>query len=264
MKILMSPPDYYGIEYEINPWMNMKDFVNHALAVQQWQNLHENLIRCGANVELVKPTPGLPDMVFTANAGLLYKNQILLSHFRYKERQGETIYFKKWFTETGFEVTNNSSTDPTIPYFEGEGDVLMAGEKTFAGYGFRTELRFYQQAPYFNQQQLILCELINPYFYHLDTCFCPINENLAIWYPKAFSDETQQRIKKQIDVINVHDEEAHRFACNAVILDQHVILPTGCPHISSQLANLGYSIHSCDMSQYIKAGGACKCLVLRL
>ena len=37
--ILMCPPDYYGIEYEINPWMDRRRQVDHARAVRQWTEL---------------------------------------------------------------------------------------------------------------------------------------------------------------------------------------------------------------------------------
>jgi len=264
MKILMCRPDYYGIEYEINPWMKLEHKVNHADALKQWNELHKTILFCGAQIELVPAAPGWPDMVFTANAGLIYKNQIILSRFKYPERQGELPHYQTWFTQAGYDIANPTTNVHNQPFFEGAGDALLAGDILFAGYGFRTDKKFYQQAAYLDQHKLIYCELTDPYFYHLDTCFCPLNAELAIWYPAAFNQEAQKRMSQQIKLIAVSEEEAKRFACNAVVLDQHVILPTNCPNITTLLQNNGFQVHACEMNEYLKAGGACKCLTLRL
>lgn len=264
MKILMCRPDYYGIQYEINPWMDMKVKVNHQAAAEQWETLYKTLQLCGAEVELVAPITGWPDMVFTANAGLPYRSKIILSHFKYKERQGEVPYFKAWFSKAGYEIENNSKIDSQSPFFEGAGDALFAGDKLFAGYGFRTDKKFYEEGPYLDQSKIVLCELVNPYFYHLDTCFCPLNANLAIWYPDAFSKTSQRIMAENIELIPVNEDEAKRFACNAVVIDRHVILPTECPQIAKELEMRGFIVHACAMNEYLKAGGACKCLTLKL
>ncbi len=262
IRILMCRPDYYGIEYAINPWMDVTKKANHLLALKQWESLYQILLKCGAEIDLVSPATGWPDMVFTANAGLFYKNKILLSHFKYKERQGELPYFQAWFEKSGFDIANHIKND--TPYFEGAGDALLAGDQLFVGYGFRSEHRFYKQESLFNHHPLIECELVNPHYYHLDTCFCPLNETLAIWYPAAFSLESQKKIAAAIELIDVNDEEAKKFACNAVVLDNNIILPTGCPKISAELEKRGLTIHAQEMSEYLKAGGACKCLTLRI
>ncbi len=74
-RILMCPPDYYGIEYEINPWMSRSRGSQSELAREQWQRLHDTLVKLGVRIELLKPRQGLPDLVFTANAGVIFKNR---------------------------------------------------------------------------------------------------------------------------------------------------------------------------------------------
>lgn len=262
MRFLMCRPDYFGIEYEINPWMKVEQTVNYPEALKQWEKLYQTMQACGAKVDLVDPIKGWPDMVFTANAGLYFKNKIVLPHFKFKERQGELPYFEEWFTKAGFELWNEVLAG--TPYFEGAGDALLAGDKLFVGYGHRSDRQFYEEAEYLDQNKVIYCELNNPYFYHIDTCFCPLNDKLAIWYPDAFTQESQTRMAKEIELIAVKEEEAKRFACNAVVLNEHVILPTGCPEITAELAERGFSVHACKMDEYLKSGGACKCLTLRI
>lgn len=261
MRILMCRPDYFGIEYEINPWMNIKHKTDHRAAINQWERLYQTIQNCGALIELVTPVPGWPDMTFTANAGLFYDGKLIMSHFKHDERQGEVPHYKKWFEQAGFK--NIVDTPPTTPFFEGAGDALAAGENLFVGYGFRSERRFYQQ-PYFKQDKLIYCELTDPYFYHIDTCFCPLNDNLAIWYPDAFTQDSQKRMAEKIELLSVCEKEAKRFACNAVVINNHVILPTECPEISAILQEKNYITHPCNMSEFLKSGGACKCLTLRI
>jgi N-dimethylarginine dimethylaminohydrolase len=261
MRLLMCRPDYYGIHYEINPWMNIQHQVNSDLALEQWQHLYHTLTLCGATIQLIKPIPNWPDMVFTANAGLIHQGKVIISHFKFKERQGEARYFSDWFENNGFEKINLEKHNQF--YFEGAGDALFAGKQLFVGFGMRSEKQFYNNLE-ISQDSLIRCELVHPYFYHLDTCFCPLNADLAIWYPQAFSLSSQAEMQQAIKLIAVEEKEAKRFACNAVVLGQHIILPSACPSISALLEQQGFTIHACDMSEFLKAGGACKCLTLQL
>jgi N-dimethylarginine dimethylaminohydrolase len=103
-RLLLCPPDHYGIEYEINPWMDKTRKAVPGLPQKQWQSLHDRLQELGWEIEMVKPQPGLPDMVFTANAGLAVGQKFIRSNFRHKERQGEEEHFERWFAEHGYEI----------------------------------------------------------------------------------------------------------------------------------------------------------------
>lgn len=264
MKLLMCRPDFYGIEYQINPWMDINKQTHHVRAITQWEALYEVLLGCGAEIELIQPISGWPDMIFTANAGLFYQNKIILSHFKFAERKGEVRYFKEWFLKAGYSILWDPTENLDLPIFEGAGDALLAGDHLFAGYGFRTDRSFYESLPVFQNQKIIYCELTNPYFYHIDTCFCPLNANQAIWYPDAFSEESQKQMKNSIELFAVAENEAKNFACNAVVLGQQIVLPFGAPKLAAQLGLLGFDVYTCEMDEYIKAGGACKCLTLRM
>ena len=263
MNIFMCKPQHYGIFYEINPWMHINQPVNQPSSQKQWQNLYETLLNLKTPVKLIEPISGLPDMVFTANAGLIYQNQVWISSFKNVERQPESHYFKAWFEKEGFEVINAENNFTQSPAFEGTGDALFFNEHLAVGYGFRSDLSAYNH-PFFKQFNLIFCELIDPYFYHLDTCFCPLNSSLALWYPHAFSQKSQEIMRKMGELIPVSANEAKHFACNAVVIGRDVIVPAGCPETCKLLEEYGFNIHECEMSEYIKSGGACKCLTLIL
>lgn len=258
MKFLMCRPDHFNIKYEINPWMNINKTANQSLVLAQWDKLYRTLLTCGAEIALVDPIPEWPDMTFTANAGLFYLGKIFLSHFKFKERQGEEAYFYDWFSENGFTIIDTKYA------FEGAGDALPGKQKLFAAYGFRSDKIYYEKNPHFNQHALVYCELVDPYFYHLDTCFCPLDETKALWFPEAFTEESRTRMQAAIELIAVPELEAKRFACNAVVIDKKIIIPDGCPQLTELLQKQGYTVYTCCMDEFLKAGGACKCLTMRI
>lgn len=260
-RILMCRPDHYGIEYEINPWMNRQRQADRRLALAQWQALVDLLGALGAQIELVEPVPGLPDLVFTANAGLIYGRRAVLAHFRPRQRQGEEEVFAAWFVAHGFELLRL----PPDHFFEGAGDALFCGATLFAGYRIRSEIRSEQWLARQLGCAVIPLELVDPHYYHLDTCFCPLTTEEAIWYPPAFDAYGQRVLTQSIPrLIAVEEEEARAFACNAVVLGRHVVTNTGCPRLHAELARRGYVPHETPLGEFVKAGGSAKCLTLRL
>jgi N-dimethylarginine dimethylaminohydrolase len=259
--ILMCPPDYYGIHYEINPWMDISRQAEHAVAVEQWNAFYRHIQAAGAKVSLLTPVEGLPDLVFTANAAMIFRNQALLSRFRHRQRQGEEPYNRQWFTDHGFEVVDV----PVHFSFEGAGDALFCGDTLYAGYRMRSDAAGHQQIGTMIGVRVIPVELVDARYYHLDTCFCPLAEGEAIWYPPAFDEYGQRAIRAHVGkLIDVERSEAERFACNAVVIGRHVITNTGCDGLHASLADRGYKPIATPLDEFVKAGGSAKCLTLRL
>jgi N-dimethylarginine dimethylaminohydrolase len=260
--ILMCPPDFYGIHYEINPWMDLSRQAEHAIAEYQWSELRDRIEgEGGADVSLLEPVKGLPDLVFTANAAMIYRRQALLSRFRYRQRKGEEPYNRRWLAENGFEVIDV----PENFSFEGAGDALFCGDTLFAGYRMRSDAAGHQEIGQMLGVRVIPVELVDARYYHLDTCFCPLAEGKAIWYPPAFDDYGQRAIREHVpELIAVEQAEAERFACNAVVIGGLVITNTGCDRLHDALANCGYIPLATPLGEFVKAGGSAKCLTLRL
>ncbi len=229
------------------------------LARSQWDGLHKTLISLGAQTELLSPQKKLPDMVFAANAGLVSGKKFIRSNFRFAERQGEEPHFEQWFAQNDYEVVRL----PEGLYFEGEGDALFCGDLLFCGYRFRSDIRSHQAIGDILKCLVISVELVEDRFYHLDTCFCPLPGGEAIWYPPAFDAYGQKVILQRVNhLIEVCPEEAAHFACNAVVLGKDVVLAENSPQLGRSLQERGYRTHELPMSEFIKAGGACKCLTL--
>jgi N-dimethylarginine dimethylaminohydrolase len=259
--ILMCSPDYFGIEYEINPWMSRERQADRALACEQWQALHVILASAGAEISLVDPVPGLPDLVFTANAALVFRGRAILSHFRHPQRQREEPYFRDWLKRHGFDVVDA----PGGMYFEGAGDALFCGDTLFAGYRIRSDAGGHQQIGAMLACRVIPLELVSPYYYHLDTCFCPLAPGIAAWHPAAFDSYGQRAVREHVpDLIEVDAEEARLFACNAVVVGTTVVSNTPCPRFHEALAKRGFTPIATPLGEFTKAGGSAKCLTLRL
>jgi N-dimethylarginine dimethylaminohydrolase len=259
--ILMCPPEFYGIEYEINPWMNTERKVDHDEAQRQWEQLRNILVDLGVDVRLMPPHKGLPDMVFTANAALIHRQTAIVSRFRHEQRQGEEEHDAAWLVENGFDVRRLSAKC----FFEGAGDALFCGDTFFAGYRIRSDARCHQQVARMIGCRAIPVELVDPYFYHLDTCFCPLEPGRAVYYPAALDEYGLSAVEELIgDMIAVEPEEARAFACNAVVVGRTVVTNTGCPRLHAALKERGFDAVETPLSEFVKAGGSAKCLTLRL
>ncbi|MBI1823927.1 MAG: amidinotransferase [Nitrospirae bacterium] len=260
--MLMCPPDYFRIEYEINPWMSLKNPADQIRARWQWDQLYTVIEeKLQAKVELLDPQPGHPDLVFTANAGLVSGKRVWVSNFKYPERQGEQTFFREWFMENGYEVI---SVPPELA-FEGEGDFLRMGSLLFAGAPFRTDLSSHIFISKELQCEVISLELIHPKFYHLDTCFCPLNDRSALFVPDAFSPSSLKILTACVDhLIPLKTTEANLFSANAIVSGNKIIFQRGAETTRKKLENEGFEVFPVDLSEFIKAGGSAKCLVLWL
>jgi N-dimethylarginine dimethylaminohydrolase len=223
--------------------------------------LYATLSNLDCKIYLVEPQPKLPDMVFTANAGLTVGKKFIPSNFRHQERAGEAPHFASWMETHGYQV----NWLPQNLYFEGEGDALFSGDMLFCGYKFRSDIQSHRAVADMLGCLVISVELVDPRFYHLDTCFCPLPDGTAFWFPAAFDEYGQRAVREHVkELIDVPEEEAVHFSCNAVVLDRQIVLPEGAPKLVATLQERGYHCHTLPMTEFLKAGGACKCLTMFL
>jgi len=269
--IFMCPPNHFDVNYVINPWMEGNYHkVNQQQAFEQWEKLNLILKQAGAKViNLTTPPIDCPDAVFTANAGLLYKGKFIPSYFKFLERANEEGYFIQEMTGYNFKLAGmNVTGNRSEQSFEGAGDALYDRSKDILwfGFGFRTEIGFKEILEGALSEFTTVVkqlELIDPRFYHLDTCFCPLDDGNLIWFPDAFSQNSQYMIRSMYpNSIRVEENDAIKFACNAVSIGKTIVMPEISTKLFDQLSSLGYKIEQVNMSQYMRSGGACKCLTI--
>ncbi|MDJ0694375.1 TIGR00300 family protein [Mastigocoleus sp. MO_188.B34] len=265
IRFLMCSPEHYDVDYVINPWMEGNIHKSsQQRAVEQWQKLY-HVLKDKAIVDLVPPEKGWPDMVFTANAGLVLGETAVLSRFLHKERQGEEPYFKKWFENNGFTVHELPQDLP----FEGAGDALLdrEGRWLWAGYGFRSELDSHPYLAKWLDIEVLSLRLIDERFYHLDTCFCPLANGYLLYYPGAFDSYSNHLIEMRVAPekrIAIKEADAVNFACNAVNVESIVIMNKASDNLKARLAEVNFQVIETPLTEFLKAGGAAKCLTLRV
>jgi len=265
IRFLMCAPDHYDVDYVINPWMEGNIHKSSRdRAVEQWEQLY-HILKQHAIVDLVTPQKGWPDMVFTANAGLVLGENVVLSRFLHKERQGEEPFFKNWFEENGYTVHLLPKDLP----FEGAGDALLdrEGRWLWAGYGFRSELDSHPYLAKWLDIEVLSLRLIDERFYHLDTCFCPLANGYLLYYPGAFDAYSNRLIEMRVAPekrIAIQEADAVNFACNTVNVESIVIMNKASNALKARLTDVGFRVVETPLTEFLKAGGAAKCLTLRV
>jgi N-dimethylarginine dimethylaminohydrolase len=267
--ILMCRPTHFRVNYKINPWMKPGK-VDQEKAMKQWEKLKATIEKAGAEVKVMEPDGAeqYPDLVFTANAAVVRDKKAYVANFFYPERQGEKYFYTKWFKENGYETVGSHD----IP-FEGAGDALWIGKdksKLICGVGPRTDVRALDHVSKVlpderNPFKVYGYRLVDPRFYHIDTCFCPLDEEIAMYYPYAFDSISQHNLKNDVrQLVPVDEEDATKFACNAIVVGKTVIMHEGSEKTAKALEKVGYHAEFVQMSEFIKSGGSAKCCSLLL
>lgn len=265
-RILMCPPRHFAVDYVINPWMQgQTGHADASVAQRQWDGL-KAAIATRANVDLLAPVAGLPDLVFTANAGLVFGDAFVPSRFRHAERQGEEPHNIAWFREHGFRVLELSAGIE----FEGAGDALFdraVPNRLWMGHGHRSDLRAAEELEKLLSVEALPLQLTDDRFYHLDTCFCPLRGGWLLYYQGAFDATANALIEAKVPAdkrIAIEESDAVHFACNAVDLGDAIAMNRASDALKAKLAQAGFKVLETPLGEFLKAGGAAKCLTLRL
>lgn len=257
----MCRPDFFEVTYEINAWMKTENAVDTEKAKKQWQGLYDLYLKLGYDVHLIDPVDGLPDMVFTANGAIVIDSTVMLPRFKFAERQPETEHFRLWFEANGYPSTHMPTHD-----FEGEGDALVIGDYILAGWGFRSDIESHQElAELYPDKKVLSIHLVDPRFYHIDTCLTVIDDTTIAYFPPAFDEESQQLLQKTFEnVIEVSEEDAQVFGLNTFSDGHNIVMSSATSELAEQYRARGYTVHELDLSEFRKSGGGIKCLTLSL
>lgn len=256
-RALLCRPTHFTVDYVINPHM-LPYSVDSQLALEQWEALVEILKKLSIKVEIIDQQPDVPDMVFAVDQGIVRGGSVLLANFRYSQRQPERVYYREWFRQHGFQLRALSNILP----FEG-GDTLFCGDMLFVGTGFRASIASCEELAQKLEIDVIPLRLTDPFFYHLDMAFLPINSNTAFYYPKAFSQNSQNLLKRLIpNLLEISDEAVLAYGANSFVSGKDIVVAKGLPkQFHQQLKKLGLKIHEVEISEFKKAGGGIHCLI---
>lgn len=260
-RILMCRPTWFDIDYEINPWMHRDNRVDHALAQRQWQALHDIYVQAlGWQVDLLEPVPGLPDLVFTANGGLVIDGKVALPCFRQPERQPETPVFEAWFRAQGLADLYQPTHD-----FEGEGDALLWNDVLFAGHPWRSDITAHPGLARWCGKQVVPLQLTDARFYHLDTAFTVVDAQTVALYPGAFTDDSLRAVRERVpQVIEASLADARAYGLNALSDGCNIVMSDGAVELAAVYRARSYTVWPTPISEFRKSGGGVKCLSLEL
>ncbi len=257
---LMVRPAYFDVEYSINPWMDPGKPTDTELAITQWEWLRDLYVELGHRVDLLDPVPGLPDMVYAANGATVVNGRALVARFHHRQRRQESESYLNWFTENGYHEVRQARW-----HNEGEGDFLIAGSRILAGSGFRSDPRAHEESAEFFGVPVVGLTLTDPRYYHLDTALTVLNDDMVMYFPEAFTEESRRRIEELYpDAVIASAADAAAFGLNAVSDGRHVILPQSATGLIAQLRERGFDPIGADLSELLKGGGSVKCCTLEL
>ena len=260
-RYLMCPPAYFGVVYEINPWMHTEVRPDPEAAMRQWEGLVAVLRAAGATIEVLDPQPGVPDLVFTANAGIVNGDQFVPARFRHPQRRGETPHDVAWFAAHGYRVDEL----PGDVHHEGAGDALPFGPALVSGYRWRSDAVSHADLSRLTGAAVRSVELVDERLYHLDLTFCPLDDRRAMVAPLGW-DRYGLRVLASLvpQPLLLEDDEALSFCANSVVVDRTVVMPACPPRVGRILQDWGFDVVECPVGEFLKAGGGCRCLTLAL
>ena len=260
-RFLCCAPQFFGVLYEINPWMHTAVAVDPSLATSQWEGLVTALRDAGATVELEAPVEGLPDLVFTANAGVVSGSRFVPAHFLHPERQGESAVDGAWFAAHGYEVLELSAG----VHHEGAGDALPFNDVLVSGYRTRSDVASHSELARLLKVAVRSVELVDPRLYHLDLVFCPLDDRRAIIAPLGL-DPYGMRVLTELvpEPVLLEDDEALGFCANAVVIDDRIVMANCSQRLGRLLESFGLEVAVVPLGEFLKAGGGARCLTLAL
>jgi N-dimethylarginine dimethylaminohydrolase len=276
-RLLMCPPEHFEVAYEINPWMHAEVRPDPELALDQWGNLVAALRAAGAAIELQQPVEGLPDLVFTANAGIVNGGQFVPSRFRHPQRQGETAKDIEWFASRGWRVDLlppglvHEGAGDALPFEAGE-NCSVAGNRRahpgpvlVSGYRSRSDVASHAALSVLLGTAVRSVELVDERLYHLDLVFCPLDGRRAMVAPLGLDSYGATVVKALVpELLVLDDDEALAFSANSVVVGEVVVMPACSPRVGRQLEAWGFTVEVVGVGEFQKAGGGCRCLTLAL
>lgn len=258
-QLYMCPPDYYQIEYEINPWMHTDQPVDSARAAIQWNMLVRTYTHLGADVTFIPARPNLPELTFPGDSIFLVDDTAIISKFRYAQRQPESIAIREWAESQELKIIEL----PAEARFEGNAEAVIWNDILLAGFGPRSNAIAHSFIRQELDVQLVALRLRFP-FYHFDVALCALDQDLIAYCPSAFDNRSIEIIESLAPrKIRVSLSEAMNLACNSFRIGSTVVLSSQrCPRFAADLESMGYTVKALDMSEFAKAGGGVKCLTL--
>ncbi|HET8605128.1 MAG TPA: arginine deiminase-related protein [Marmoricola sp.] len=256
---LLVDPAHFRVDYAINPFMDPADQPDPARAREQWTAIRSAVESAGGRTSVLPQLPDAPDMVYAMNLGLVVEDRAVLSHMRYPERRMETPVAAAWFRDEGLALTAFGSGGVGA-HFEA-GDAFPWRGELLVGYGPRTEELALKHLATELGVTVRGFRITHPGMYHMDLSFCPLDERRALVCPAAYDDASAEALLALVpEPLVLSEEEALTFCANAVVVGRTVVMPACPDRVRGVLEDWGFEVVVVDVAEFLKGGGAIRCL----
>jgi N-dimethylarginine dimethylaminohydrolase len=262
-RYLMVRPRHFRVDYQINPFMDLRRQPNPLRATGQWEALASAIEDVGGAVDVLDQRADSPDMVYAMNLGLAVRGpagqHVVMSHMRYAERRAESRSAGPWFARNGFR-RSYVGRDGVGPFFE-SGDAFPFRGDLVVGYWPRSdELALKHLAAELGVRVRGL-RIAHPSMYHLDLAFCPLDAETALVCPAAFDARGARDVVDLVpEPIVLTEDEAMTFVANSIVVGRRVIAPACPPRVRRLIERAGFEVQVVCVDEFHKGGGSVRCL----
>lgn len=227
-----------------------------ALALSQHEAYCRALAVCGLELVSLPADPAYPDSTFVEDTAVLTSESAIITRPGAVSRLGEVAVIREiircYYTNI-HEIEAPGTLDG--------GDVCDAGPHFFIGISHRTneegarQLRRFLSAAGFTSLTVDIRKVES--ILHLKSGIAYLdNGDLVVMKDLAGKEEFSG-----YNLVRVPVEES--YACNCVLVNDRVLIPSGFPQTQSELACRGYRPLPLEMSEFRKMDGGLSCLSLR-
>jgi N-dimethylarginine dimethylaminohydrolase len=263
-RYLMTEPNHFRVDYAINPFMHLDDQPDPVRAREQWLGLVAAIEAAGGTVEVIPQLPEAPDMVYAMNLGLPLvapdgAPRVVLSHMRYPQRRMETPAAEQWFADHGYH-RQRIGRDAVGAHFEA-GDAFAFRGELVVGHGPRTEELALKHLAGDLDVSVRGIRIVHPGMYHMDLGFCPLDDTRAMVCPEAYDEAGAAALLALVpEPLVLTEEEALTFCANSIVLGRTILMPACPDRVRTQLEGWGFEVVVVDVGEFLKGGGAVRCL----
>lgn len=283
----MSGTTGFGV-LELNPQSHENQQPDSQKAATEHATIGQLLAQRGVDVQYASlpNTDGLQDAVYTANWALIRGDKAVMSRLPNKRKNEEALA-----EQTLQKLGKTIIKAPEDLRFSGQGDALPCGNFLFAGSHYRTDRDTHAFLAKTLGYEVISLQTIpltdtagqsivnhvtgwpDSFFYDIDLALAILKaptdqqKGLIAWCPDAFLPESRQKLAQfdAVDKIEVSLEEARDgFACNLVSTGSTVIMSDKAPKLQEKLKQLGFQVHTPQITELAKGGGYIRCTTLTL
>ena len=269
---LMVEPNHFRVDYAINPFMDLNDQPEPLHTRAEWLAVVAAIEAAGGRVQVLPQLPDAPDMVYAMNLGLALESandagdldvygdrRVVLSHMRYAQRRMETPAAGDWFAANGF-TSRTIGRDGVGAHFEA-GDAFAWRGELVVGFGPRTEELALKHLATDLGVSVQGFRITHPGMYHMDLGFCPLDDTRAMVCPAAYDDASAAALLALVpEPLVLTEEEAMTFCANSIVVGRTIVMPACPDRVRAQLEEWGFEVVIVEVGEFLKGGGAIRCM----